>query len=253
MQEIKTILTLSYFHMRSRYRKTLAGFIWVIANPIINFTVQAIVFKTILKIQIQNYPAFLLSGLLPWFFISQTITSLAGALVNARELLLSFKIKPSTIVGSQVVDNFFNYICASLLLMIILMISGLMKLNAMGLFLFIPNSILLFAFVFNISTMISFLHVFFRDIQFVAGFVMNLAFFITPIFYKREFLSPSYQWIVDYNLFYPFIEVFNFTLHQLNYGEWFLAFLKCLLINVIVYLLLKLMVKYKMKDFYINV
>jgi ABC-type polysaccharide/polyol phosphate export permease len=59
--------------MKFRYRKTFAGFIWVILNPIMMFVVQSLVFKRFLKIEIPDSFVFLLGGLLLWIFITQTI------------------------------------------------------------------------------------------------------------------------------------------------------------------------------------
>ncbi len=253
MNHIKRILKLTYYHMRSRYRKTLAGFLWVVANPIINFSVQALVFKAILKINVDDYPAFLLSGLMPWFFISQSVTNLASCLVTSRELLLGFKFNPLNIVASQVLDNFFNYLIATVLIMIGLLALGLISLSPIQLFLFIANSFVLLPFVLLVTAIVSFLHVFYRDIQFVASFVMNLAFFLTPIFYTIDYVDPAYQWIFNLNIFYPMISLFQASIHTLDFTLWAKKLLVCLSLTVALGGLLTLLIKKKMKDFYINV
>lgn len=253
MNYFRKITTLTYYQMRSRYRKTLAGFIWVIANPIINFSVQALVFKSILKINIDNYPSFLLSGLLPWFFISQSITMLSGCLVNSRELLLGFKMNPMDIIASQVLDSFVNYLVATIVIMIALISFGMISITPVQFLLFLINSILLLPFVFLLTGIVSFMHVFYRDVQFVASFVMNLAFFLTPIFYSVSYVSPEHQWIFNLNIFYPVIALFQSSLHNLNYESWFKFFLICTGMLLGLSGILKLVIKKKMKDFYINV
>lgn len=239
--------------MRSRYRKTFAGFLWVIANPIINFCVQAIVFKTILKIQIDNYPTFLLSGLLPWFFMSQTVTSLASCLVHSRELLLGFKLNPLTIVASQVLDNFINYLVSTLLIILVLTGMDFITLTPIQLFLFLLNSFLLLFFVFFITSIVSICHVFYRDMQYVASFVMNLAFFVTPVFYAIDYVSPEYQWIFKFNIFYPMISLFQNSVYQFSFESWISRFGVCAGLVFVLGIILSLLMKKKMKDFYINV
>ena len=253
MKHFKKILSLTYYHMRSRYRKTLAGVVWVIANPIINFSVQALVFKTILKINIDNYPIFLLSGLLPWFFISQSITNLSGSLVSSRELLLGFKLNPLIIIACQVLDNFFNYLLATIILFILLSITGLVSLSPFQILLFIVDSALLLPFVFFATALVSFLHVFYRDVQFVASFVMNLAFFLTPIFYTIGYVDPQYQWIFNFNIFYPIVNLFQTSLHNFNIQAWANNIFICMLIILSLGGVLYFFIKKKMKDFYINV
>ena len=253
MNYLRKIFTLTYYQMRSRYRKTLAGFIWVIANPIINFSVQALVFKIILKINIDQYPAFLLSGLLPWFFISQSVTALSGSLVGYRELLLGFKIGPMDIIASQVLDNFINYIVAALFLIITLVTLGMVKISGLQILLFFVNSIILLPFVFVVTGIVSFLHVFYRDVQFVSSFIMNIAFFLTPIFYTIHYVNPEYQWIFNLNIFYHIVALFQDSFHSLNLRAWG----KDLLITAGIIIgcsgILKLLIKKNMKDFYINV
>lgn len=253
MKSLEKLLFLSYFQIRSKYRKTFAGFLWVIAYPIISFVVQAVVFDKILKLNIENYPAFLLAGLLPWVFISQSVTSHASSLVHSREILLTFKIHPGYIVGANVVDNFFNYLVATFTLMLALFLLGITQFSLLQLLLFIFSSLVLFVFVFLISMIISFLHVFYRDIQFVATFLLGLAFFVTPIFYSREYLDNTFPWILKINIFYPFISLFQNSLYQMNLTEWWMIFSQCLVIEGAFALLLIFLLKKRMKDFYINV
>lgn len=253
MKKIKKVLNLTYYHMRSRYRKTLAGFIWVILNPIINFSAQALVFKTILKINIENYPMFLLAGLLPWFFISQSITNLAGSLVASRELLLGFKLNPLIIISCQILDNFFNYLVATLVIGITLFLMGYIVLTPLQVGLFFLDSLMILPFVFFTSALVSFLHVFYRDVQFVATFLMNLAFFLTPIFYTIDYVEEKYQWIFNLNIFYPMINLFQVSLHSFSVELWLKSFMTCFLIVIALGLLLHFLMKKKIKDFYINV
>lgn len=253
MKALEKLLFLSYFQIRSKYRKTFAGFVWVIAYPIISFVVQAIVFDKILKLNIQNYPVFLLAGLLPWVFISQSVISHASSLVHSREILLTFKIHPNYIVAANVVDNFFNYIVATVILMIALFLLGIAQFSPAQWLLFGFSSIVLFIFVFLISMIISFLHVFYRDIQFVATFLLGLAFFVTPIFYSRDYLDSTFPWILKVNIFYPFISLFQNSLYQINFSEWGRVLSRCLIIEIGLGLLLVFLLKKRMKDFYINV
>ena len=253
MKYLNQITALTYYNMRSRYRKTLAGLIWVIASPIITFIVQAVVFKYILKMDIHNYPTFLLVGLLPWFFISQTVTTLANSIVSMRELFLGVKVNPLIFISSQVLDNFINYMIATIVLIFSLLMMNLMTLTFFQVVLFFINSLVLFIFVLSLTSLISFLHVFYRDVQYIIGFVMNLAFYITPIFYQVSFVDPRYQWLVEINIFYPVISMFQNSIYILSFDMWMLQLAKTLGITAVLVSCLVFILKMKMKDFYINV
>lgn len=239
--------------MRSRYRRTLLGLVWVIANPILNFVVQALVFKAILKINISNYPLFLLSGLMPWYFISSTLTSHTSCLVQFRELLLGMKISSETIVMASVVDSFINFILATLVLIIGLVAFNYVEFSFINILLFLINGILLFPFVYFLTALLSFAHVFYRDVQFVTIFIIGLAFYATPIFYSPNFIAPEFQWILKLNPLYPFIKNFQLAIYQTEYAEWFKNIFICVLETIGLIFIYKIFRKRKIKDFYINV
>lgn len=253
IKNMRLTLILAYFHMRSRYRKTWAGFIWVIASPIITFIVQAFIFKGILKINIKDYPFFLLTGLMPWFFISQCFNSSTSCLVNSRDLLLGVRVHPSLIVGTQVLDQFFNFLFAFAITLAIIIFNSSLNIDFAIIFLLLPSVLILYLFVYYSVLLLSFWHVFYRDIQYIVQFVMNLAFFITPIFYSSSFVMKKYQWIVIINPFVPFIKIFQDLLYSFDFNNWLLNFTESLGIVALIFLLLFISYKKRLRDFYINI
>ncbi len=248
---MRKILLLTYFHMCSRYRKAWAGFLWVVANPILTFVIQSVIFKSILKIEVNNYPAYLVSGLLPWFFISQSLYVVTNSLVASRDILLGFKVHPFLIVSSQVLDQFVSFLAAFLLI-------GLFTVRLQGDFLFLRmllvlvSTLLICSFTILFTNLLAYWHVFYRDIQFIVQFIMNLAFYLTPIFYQPASLG-NYQWILSFNIFYPFIRLYQSSLFQFDLAVWGQAALSCSLITLATLFFLDLSYRLKMKEFYIHV
>ncbi len=202
--------------LKSRYRKTFAGFVWVVLNPLLLFGVQSLVFKSFLKIELSNYYLFLLGGLLPWVFLSSTIQMSTPIFVTQSHLLRSFKINPMVILSAQIFDNFINFM-ASLFFTLIPFYYFYHK-SFLGLSL-LPIALLpLLIGTMALSLLLSLTNVFFRDTNFVVGFAFNLLFYLTPIFYPKNFIPPSWHWIVDYNpilyLLEPFRQLIYFDGHQ---------------------------------------
>lgn len=212
--------------LKSRYRKTWAGFLWVVMNPILMFGVQSLVFKKFLNIQIPDYYLFLLGGLLPWIFISSTIQMGTPVFVTQSHLLRSFKINPLVILASGVLDNFFNFMASFILIL------GPFYFWADKEFLpllLIPLSLIpLLMGTFAMTLIFSTLNVFYRDINFVMSFVFSLLFFITPIFYPRHFVPLEFQWMIDCNPLYYFIEPFRIITHEAELVGFGMAFMKSL-------------------------
>ena len=74
---------------------------------------------------------------------------------------------------------------------------------------FLLMTLVLFITAFFLSFLIATMNVFLRDIQFILSFAINLAFFITPIFYPKELIPSHLQWLITYNPFYILIKPFQ--------------------------------------------
>lgn len=234
--------------MKSRYRKTWAGFLWVILNPLLMFGVQSLVFRKFLKIDVPDYFLFLLGGLLPWIFFTQTVQMGTPIFVVQSQLLRSFKINPMVILGAQVLDSFINFIVSFLLIMLPFYLYEDKSLSSL---IYLPLAIiplLLGTLSFTIS--LSVLNVFYRDINFVMSFVFSLLFFLTPIFYPVEYVPLEFRWLITYNPIVFFIEPFRIIIHQTSEALFFIAWMKGMGASLAAVLLTLLIWKRKQNDFY---
>lgn len=199
--------------LKSRYRKTLAGFVWVLLNPLLMFGVQSIVFKKILKIPVPDFYLFLVGGLIPWIFISQTICMSASILTANSGILKAFRLNPLVLVNSSYFDNLFNFFIATVIITTpVLIFSDLgpqwgVLLAPLALVPMIIGS-------FALSSLVAVLNVFYRDTSYVLNFIFSIFFFVTPIFYPIEFVPLEFHWMIEINPFYHLINPYRFTLYQ---------------------------------------
>lgn len=174
---------------RTRYRGTWAGFLWVVLNPLILFTTQALIFRHVLKIEMPSYALFLLGGLLPWTFLATAIQMDAGLLRNSRELLLSFPLGPLALVGAAILDHGASFLGAFGLALLACALSDQLAWSSL---LCLPLAFLPLAIgTFGLLLWVSILHVFYRDVRYVAQFALQVLFFVTPVCYPLELLPPS--------------------------------------------------------------
>lgn len=234
--------------VKSRYRRTFAGFIWVLANPILQFGVQCLVFKEFLKLNIPNYYLFLLGGLLPWIFITSTLSMGTPVFVSNAHLLRSFKISPMVILCSQIMDNFINFLASVVLILTpIYLFSDQPILNLLA----IPLAIIpLLLTTGAVTVILSTLNVFYRDINFVIGFMMSLLFFLTPIFYPQNYVPEHLRWIINVNPFIYVIEPFRWLFISPSWAEFFSWLLKGCGVSVGFIALAYYIWKRRQNDFY---
>lgn len=200
--------------MKARYRKTIAGFIWVLLNPIIMFGAQSMAFKNFLKLDVPNYHLFLTSNLIPWIFIISNLQMCTTIFDDKKGILKSYQVNPLIFLVSQILDNFFNFICTFIILLIPLMFYS--NSFSAGFFHLIIALPLLLISSFLISGIFAFLQVFFKDIKFIVQFITSVIFFITPVFYPVSYVPDRYRFLIDYNIFYIVIRPINICLYEFN-------------------------------------
>ncbi|MCM2277027.1 MAG: ABC transporter permease [Oligoflexia bacterium] len=198
-------------NLKSRYRNTASGFLWVILNPLILYGVQSYIFRTVLNIRIQDYSLFLLSGLLPWIFINQSLEMSASILVNSGKLLKSYPINPIVCLLAQIIDNTINFLAGFLLIFAFTILFAPVPIGRLAI---LPVPVLLlFVSIFSLSWLLATVQVFFRDTRFLLTFVLNISFFLTPIFYPPELIPAEHRWLLALNPFNHIIAPFRAVVH----------------------------------------
>lgn len=207
-------LALTVANMKSRYRDTMTGLIWVIMNPLIMYGAQAFAFSQILHVDIANYNLYLLLGLLPWLFINQSVQMTASLLLQSGAFLKAYNIHPFVLIAANVLDNFINFSLAFLVILIpAVVLSGQ---ASSQLLLLLAPAFLLAVFTLSLCWLISVVNVFYRDTSFVVTFVLNISFYLTPIFYSANMLSEKHRWLVKFNLFYLAIRPFQSLIYPVD-------------------------------------
>lgn len=217
-------LALTVANLKCRYRRTIAGFLWVIFCPLTTLGVQALVFGRFLNVRSPNYSLFLISGLVPWIFVSQTLEMTTPILVNHGSFIKSFQASPLIYLSAQFFDNLLNFVFTFLVVLgPLVFITGEWKPQ----WLLLPLPVFALALgVFAFSLMLATLQVFFRDVRFVIGFALQMGYFLTPIFYPLSYVPERWRVLVGLNPFYLMIHPFQILLCEGSLGEFQTALLE---------------------------
>ncbi|HJT06158.1 MAG TPA: ABC transporter permease, partial [Stellaceae bacterium] len=169
--------------IKVRYKQTVLGIVWVFIQPVALTTVYSLVFGKLAKIPSDGipYPLFLLSGLVLWQFFA-TATNTASTGLVAQGALISKVYFPRVII-------LLTPILTGLLDFGIVLALVLAAQVAWGIYpgpqlLLAPFFLLLAgAAVLALSLWLSALDAFYRDVRYLLGFGLQIAYFATPIVY----------------------------------------------------------------------
>ncbi len=87
--------------IKRKYARSFLGVIWSVLNPLMTMAVMSMIFSTIFKRTIENYPIYYLTGTIFWQLFSGATNSAMTALVDNRTLLLKVKLAKTNICSSK--------------------------------------------------------------------------------------------------------------------------------------------------------
>jgi lipopolysaccharide transport system permease protein len=175
--------------LKARYRGTVLGFLWSFLNPLIFMSVYLLVFSVFLRIQMENYAAFLLCGLLPWTWFASAVTESSRSIIDNRALVMRSaapsEIFPLVSIGA----NLMHFLLSLPILLVLLMIFGVRPRWTLVLFPLVV--VVQFLFTLGLGLICAALAVRFRDLLQLTSTALNLWFFITPVFYPSTMVPPG--------------------------------------------------------------
>lgn len=192
--------------LRSRYRGSFLGFLWTFINPIMQLVIYSIVFPYLLKMREGNYSLFIFIGLLPWIFLTSSLSISTTCVVGNGNLVKKIYFPRMILPISVSTTGLMNYIFGLLIVFLAIFFAGI----TLTPFVFILPLIILsqYIFVTGCCLILSALYVFFRDLEHIVGIVTMGWFYLTPIvfnitifperFIKFLMLNPMTQFIMAY-------------------------------------------------------
>ncbi|WP_255305363.1 ABC transporter permease [Paenibacillus sp. Mc5Re-14] len=213
------ILKLSKNDFNARYKGSFFGVTWAIVSPLLTVLVYWFVFQVGFKTSnIEDVPFILwfIPGIIPWFYFSEALGAVTGCFMEYSYLVkkMVFKINILPIV------KLLSLTPINLLFVVIAFIFYFAYGNG---FHFSNLQIFYYYFCllvlsFSITLVTSSIMIFFKDLSQVIGIFLQFGFWLTPIVWNMNIISPSF--IVFFKL-NPLIYIVDGFRDTFIYHQWF--------------------------------
>lgn len=194
--------------LKKKYRRSFLGYVWSILNPLLIMIVLTIVFSTMFKRNIENFPVYLFCGQLLYNFMRNSTHQAIFSITGNASLLKKTYLPKYIFTVAKITSGFIDFVL-SLGALIIVMLAT--KATFSWWILLFPVVVLqLYVFNIGLGLFLSQAHVFFRDIQYIYNAVTTAWMYATPILYPIELLPDWLKWIVTHlNPMYFYVEQFR--------------------------------------------
>lgn len=208
--------------LRHKYKGSSLGFAWSLLHPLVLATVYTLAFRLIVRIQIEHFPLFLLSGLLPWMFFAAALSAASSAIVDnsplVRKVAFPRVILPLSAIGSQFVQFLLTY----------LVIAPMLVIFGVGfspaLLALIPVIALQVIFTAGLGLALATAYVHARDTRHLLEVALQVWFWLTPIVYSADLVPPRLAPLLAWNPMAHFVTAYHTIVVQQQWpSPWMLA------------------------------
>lgn len=209
----KIIFELAKKDFEKRYLGSFLGILWAFIQPTISIFIYWFVFEIGFKSQpVQDFPfvLWLMCGLIPWFFFSESLGSATYAILENSFLVKKVVFRVSILPLVKILSNLFVHLFFIIFLIIIFGIYGY-KPNLYNLQL-IYYSFALLVLLIGLSWISSALIVFMRDIGQLVAMILQFGFWMTPIFWHIKMVPEKYIYLIKINPLYYIVQGYRESL-----------------------------------------
>ncbi|MGV7223243.1 MAG: ABC transporter permease [Nitrospinales bacterium] len=211
--ELKEYRDLIFFlvwrDIKVMYAQTILGFLWAILQPLIQIVIFTIVFGKVAKVPTEGIPYILFSSvaIIPWTYISQSMTLSSQSLVLGQHMLgkIYFPrlIFPVTPILAKLVDF-------SISMLIILGVCFYYQVLPTWNLLYFPLFVfLMMSISVGVGMWLSAMAIRFRDVKLAMPFAIQMLMYTAPVVYSASSIPDTYRLLYSLNPIVGVIEGFR--------------------------------------------
>jgi lipopolysaccharide transport system permease protein len=195
-----------------RYRQTIAGGAWVIAQPLLGAGVLALVFGHVAKLKAGGGVSYFLltfAGTLWWTSASQALTRVTNSLVQNAQLVTKVYFPRLVLPISLIVSGLLDTTVSFAFFVVLVITTG----PGLGLaFLLAPVWILIgLLLAGGVGLAAAAFTVRYRDVQQMMPLFVQLLFFASPVAYRLSVVPHSLRWVYVLNPTTGLLEAFRWS------------------------------------------
>jgi lipopolysaccharide transport system permease protein len=176
-----------------RYRQTLLGAVWAVAQPLTAALIFTVFFQRLGDPRGDGppYPLFVFVGLVPWLFFANAVTAAGASMVGNPQLVSKIYFPrvfiPLSSIGALLVDLLLSLAAAAALMLV---------------FRWPPSAAVAWLPLFVVATVLAAvgpglilaaLNVHYRDVKYAVPFLVQMGLFVTPVIYPLAGMPARFQ------------------------------------------------------------
>lgn len=194
--------------LKSRYKQTFFGALWVFGRPLVELGAYILVFGAFLHAPSDGvpYPLFAFSGVVLWSFVAGAISRGSRAVQSESGLVAHAPFPKATLPLAAIAGALIDSLLAAVMLALLMAVQHVTP--SPSVWLLIPVLLILGILVTGIVLIASALNVFYRDVSQLVDVGVRVWLLLTPVAYAKSVVPAQFKALYDLN---PLVGVFDLS------------------------------------------
>jgi len=179
--------------LKVRYKSSVLGYVWALANPFAFAFVYWFAFKYVMRVQVENYSLYLITGMFPWVWLSSSVVHASHSFEGNAFLVKKVRFPQAILPLSNVAHELVHFLFALPVILAFLWYAGEIGPKASWMWQIPLMLATQMAFAYPLAYTFAITNVYVRDIGHLAGIGFTLLFFVTPMVYTIDMVPISWR------------------------------------------------------------
>jgi len=194
--------------LKSRYKQTFFGALWVFGRPLVELGAFVLVFGAFLHAPSDGlpYPLFAFSGVVLWSFVSGALSRGARSVMGERGLVAHAPFPKATLPLAAIFGASIDSLLAAVMLGVVMVMQH--AIPSSDAWLLLPVLVILTTMVTGLVLIAAALNVFYRDVGQLVDLGVRVWLLLTPVAYARSVVPDQFRALYGLN---PLVPLFDFA------------------------------------------
>ncbi len=216
--------------IKLKYRRSFLGYVWSVLNPLLIMLVMTLVFSTMFKRDISNFPVYLMTGRTIFEFVTGSTKQAMRSIIGNASLIKKTYVPKYIFTLAKVTSAWVDFLFSLGALVIVMVIT---RAPVTPYVLCTPLVLIqIYIFSLGLGFFLAQINVFFRDMQYIYQAITTAWMYATPIFYPLESihndamifvikgLNPLYYYVAQFR---DMVYLGQFPGPRIFWGGWLIA------------------------------
>jgi len=201
--------------LRTRYHRSMLGFLWTLINPILMMATLTMVFSQVFGQNWKEYAIYLFAGQVPFTLFAGSLGDCSGCIVANEGLIRKIYLPKLVFPLARVLVNLTTFVLSLVALYFMAWLLGARPSSSMVLLPVITA--LLATFALGLGLILAVANTFYRDTSHLIAVILQAWYFATPIMWELDRMSQAVKDRCWLNPAFPFIKMFQLIIRD---GRW---------------------------------